>query len=66
MLEALPAFLGVVDEAVAKEAQKRFTKQGLVIHTGVKITDVTPGKNDVDGRLDRRRRARRSRRRSTS
>ena len=35
MLEALPAFLGAVDEAVAKEAQKIFTKQGLAIHTGV-------------------------------
>ena len=47
MLEALPAFLGVVDDAVAKEAQKNFTKQGLVIHTGVKITAVTPGKSTV-------------------
>jgi dihydrolipoamide dehydrogenase len=47
MLEALPAFLGSVDDAVAKEAHKSFTKQGLVIHTGVTITKVTPGKKDV-------------------
>lgn len=47
MLEALPAFLGAVDEAVAKEAHKSFTKQGLAIHTGVRITTITPGKRDV-------------------
>jgi dihydrolipoamide dehydrogenase len=47
VLEALPAFLGVVDTAIAKEALKLFTKQGLVIQTGVQITDVKVGKNDV-------------------
>ena len=47
VLEALPAFLGAVDEAVAKEALKVFTKQGLAIRTGVKITQVTVGKDDV-------------------
>ena len=47
VLEALPAFLGVVDNAIAKEALKLFTKQGLTIHTGVKITDVKVGKQDV-------------------
>ena len=47
MLEALPAFLPSVDEAVAKEAHKSFTKQGLAIRTGVNITKVSPGKNDV-------------------
>ncbi len=47
VLEALPAFLGVVDAAVAKEAQKLFTKQGLAIHTGVQITAVNVGKDDV-------------------
>ena len=35
MLEALPAFLGAADEAVAKEALKLFAKQGLAIQTGV-------------------------------
>jgi dihydrolipoamide dehydrogenase len=47
VLEALPAFLGAVDSAIAKEALKLFTKQGLVIQTGVKITDVKVGKEDV-------------------
>jgi dihydrolipoamide dehydrogenase len=47
VLEALPAFLGLVDTAIAKEALKLFTKQGLVIQTGVQITDVTVGKNEV-------------------
>jgi dihydrolipoamide dehydrogenase len=47
VLEALPAFLGAVDSSVAKEALKLFTKQGLTIHTGVKITGVKVGKQDV-------------------
>src|SRR6187399_247957 len=47
VLEALPAFLGSVDSAVAKEAQKLFTRQGLAIHTGVTITAVNVGKTDV-------------------
>src|SRR6195256_3330231 len=37
ILEALPAFLGAADEAIAREAAKIFTKQGLKIETGVKI-----------------------------
>jgi len=40
LLEALPTFLGVADEAVAKEAAKLFAKQGLRIELGVKITKV--------------------------
>jgi dihydrolipoamide dehydrogenase len=40
ILEALPAFLGMADEAVAKEAAKIFAKQGLKIETGVKIATV--------------------------
>jgi len=43
VLEALPEFLGAVDGAVAKEALKLFTRQGLAIHTGVAITQVTVG-----------------------
>src|SRR5262249_7588694 len=41
ILEALPAFLGAADEAVAKEAAKVFAKQNLSIELGVKITKVT-------------------------
>jgi dihydrolipoamide dehydrogenase len=47
VLEALPAFLGAVDDQIAKEARKAFDKQGLAITLGVKITKVTTGKNDV-------------------
>ncbi|OGA49939.1 MAG: dihydrolipoyl dehydrogenase [Betaproteobacteria bacterium RIFCSPLOWO2_12_FULL_62_58] len=47
ILEVLPVFLGAVDEQVAKEAFKVFTKQGLAIHTGVNITRATPGRNVV-------------------
>jgi dihydrolipoamide dehydrogenase len=47
VLEALPAFLGAVDESVAKEAQKIFTKQGLKISLGVKIASVKNGKKGV-------------------
>jgi len=41
ILEALPVFLGAVDEQIAKEAARVFAKQGLAIHTGVKIAKVT-------------------------
>ncbi|MEO8487319.1 MAG: dihydrolipoyl dehydrogenase [Betaproteobacteria bacterium] len=47
VLEALPVFLGAADDAVAKEAQKAFAKQGLAIHTGANITAVKAGKSDV-------------------
>ncbi|HCN88879.1 MAG TPA: dihydrolipoyl dehydrogenase [Oxalobacteraceae bacterium] len=47
VLEALPTFLGAVDEQIAKEAHKLFTKQGLAISLGVKIGTITPGKKDV-------------------
>ncbi len=40
VLEAAPDFLAVADAQVAKEAQKAFTKQGLVIETGVKIGEI--------------------------
>jgi dihydrolipoamide dehydrogenase len=40
MLEALPAFLGAVDEQIAREAAKLFARQGLTIELGVKIDQV--------------------------
>jgi dihydrolipoamide dehydrogenase len=45
ILEALPAFLGIADDAVAKEAAKVFAKQGLKIELGVKINAVEKKKN---------------------
>jgi len=47
VLEALPAFLGAADAAVAKEANRAFAKQGLAIHTGVAISGVKVGAADV-------------------
>jgi dihydrolipoamide dehydrogenase len=41
MLEALPAFLGAVDEQIAKEAAKLFGRQGLKIQLGVAIDKVS-------------------------
>ncbi|MDQ2778695.1 MAG: dihydrolipoyl dehydrogenase [Pseudomonadota bacterium] len=40
VLEALPTFLGAVDEQIAKEAHKAFVKQGLKIELGVKVDEV--------------------------
>ncbi len=47
VLEALPVFLGAVDEQIAKEASKLFAKQGLAINLGVKIGTIKAGKKDV-------------------
>ena len=47
VLEALPTFLGAVDDQVAKEAYKAFTKQDLKIELGVKVGDIKPDKNGV-------------------
>ena len=47
MLEALPTFLGAVDEQIAKEAHKAFTKQGLKIELGVKVGEIKSGKEGV-------------------
>ena len=45
VLEALPAFLGAADEAIAKEAAKVFAKQGLKIEVGVKVGKIESKKN---------------------
>ena len=47
ILEALPTFLGAADEGVAKEALKVFTRQGLKIELGVKISEIKNGKKGV-------------------
>jgi dihydrolipoamide dehydrogenase len=47
VLEALPTFLGAVDEQIAKEAHKAFTKQGLKIELGVKVDKVDAGADGV-------------------
>ena len=56
ILVVLPVFLGTADEAIAKEAWKLFTRQGLAIRLGVKITkvavadSVTVDYDDPDGK----------------
>jgi dihydrolipoamide dehydrogenase len=47
ILEALPTFLGAVDEQIAKEARKAFDKQGLKIELGVKVGAVKAGQGGV-------------------
>jgi dihydrolipoamide dehydrogenase len=47
VLEGLPTFLGAVDEQIAKEAHKAFTKQGLKIELGVKVGEIKTGKKGV-------------------
>ncbi len=47
VLEGLPTFLGAVDEQIAKEAHKAFTKQGLKIELGVKVGEIKAGKKGV-------------------
>jgi dihydrolipoamide dehydrogenase len=47
VLEAMPSFLAACDDAVAKEALKLFTKQGLGIHLGAKIGEVKVNKKGV-------------------
>jgi dihydrolipoamide dehydrogenase len=47
VLEALPTFLGAVDEQIAKEAHKAFTRQGLKIELGVKVGEIRTGAQGV-------------------
>ncbi|HLL18030.1 MAG TPA: FAD-dependent oxidoreductase, partial [Rubrivivax sp.] len=47
VLEALPTFLGAVDEQIAKEAHKAFTRQGLKIELGVKVGDTKASEGAV-------------------
>ena len=48
ILEALPEFLGAVDQQIAKEAHKAFVKQGLKIELGVKVGAIKVGKKGVN------------------
>lgn len=48
VLEALPTFLGAVDEQIAREARKSFDRQGLVIELGVKVEAVAQRKAGVE------------------
>jgi dihydrolipoamide dehydrogenase len=48
VLEALEQFLPMVDQAIAKEAQRHFKKQGLDIKLGAKVSSAALAGNCVD------------------
>ena len=47
VLEAMEQFLAMADQAVAREAQKHFKKQGLDIHLGAKVSGADVRKDGV-------------------
>jgi len=50
VLEGLPTFLGAVDQQIAKEAHKAFTKQGLKIELGVTVGEIKSTPSTGSGR----------------
>jgi dihydrolipoamide dehydrogenase len=48
VLEALPDFLAIADQQLAKEAQRHFKKQGLDIRLGAKVTGATVSGDTVN------------------
>jgi dihydrolipoamide dehydrogenase len=48
LLEALPEFLALADPAIAAEAHKQFTAQGLDIRLGATVTATKAGKRGVE------------------
>ncbi len=48
MLEALPEFLAIADQQLAKEALRHFKKQGLDIRLGAKVTGATVAGETVE------------------
>ncbi len=47
ILEGMPTFMAAVDEQIAKEAHKAFTKQGLKIELGAKVGEIKNTKKGV-------------------
>lgn len=47
VLEAMPSFLAIADQQVAKEAMKHFKKQGLDIRLGAKVSGASIVKDEV-------------------
>lgn len=48
VLEAMPEFLSIADQQLAKEALKQFGKQGLDVRLGAKVTGAAVKKNAVE------------------
>jgi dihydrolipoamide dehydrogenase len=47
VLEAMPSFLAMADQQLAKEAMKHFKKQGLDIRLGAKVSGASVTKDEV-------------------
>ncbi|MDB6084386.1 MAG: dihydrolipoamide dehydrogenase [Gammaproteobacteria bacterium] len=52
VLEAMEQFLPMVDQTLAKEAQRHFKKQGLDIKLGAKVSSATVKGNGAAGAVD--------------
>jgi dihydrolipoamide dehydrogenase len=52
LLEALDTFLPMVDQQIAKDAQRHFKRQGLDIRLGAKVTQATVRGDEVVVRYD--------------
>ena len=52
ILEALPQILGGVDQQVAQTVVRAFTKRGIKVLSGVRITKLERGASDVTVRFD--------------
>lgn len=48
LLEAMDTFLPMVDQQVAKDALRQFTKQGLDVKLGAKVLSAKAGKKDIE------------------
>src|SRR5207253_9882310 len=48
ILEVLPRLVPVEDEAISAELEKSFRKQGIVCHTGARVTAAKADANGVD------------------
>ncbi len=48
LIELLPRIVPVEDEAISAELAKAFKKQGIVVHTGTKVTKASAGPSGVD------------------
>jgi dihydrolipoamide dehydrogenase len=48
LIELLPRIVPVEDEAISAELAKSFKKQGIVVHTGTRVTRATSGANLVE------------------
>jgi dihydrolipoyl dehydrogenase len=48
IVELLPRIVPAEDEAISAELEKSFKKQGIVVHTGTRVTKATASANGVD------------------